>query len=415
MVGLVDCNNFFASCERVFNPKMIGKPVVVLSSNDGCVIARSEEAKKAGIPMGIPAFKAQPLFAKNKVQVFSANFSLYGSLSKKIMRNLKNFSPKVEIYSIDEAFLNLDHAAANLTAFALDMRGKVMKATGVPISIGIAETKTLAKLASHRAKQHGGVFEWCSLQNEDEELKKIPVEEVWGVGWKSGPKLNSLGIYSVFQLKNANQSWMKQTFGINMLRTITELNKTPCIYLHTNEDFRKGIMSSQMFGENIESFEKLSEAVSSYTSRACLKLRNQKSVASHIYVFIKSKYVKNQNQYYSSQVTALPGLSSNTGDFIKAALQALEGIYKPGYLYKKAGVMLTGIVPESQAQISLSHSERLKQKSDKIMHGIDEINSRYGRDFIRYASSGIKREWQAKKRMSSPKYTTSWNELLTIR
>jgi len=417
MIGLVDCNNFYASCERAFNPKLRGKPIVVLSNNDGCVIARSNEAKKY-IPMGAPAFKYKEEFERHEIYVFSANFTLYGDISGRVMRTLKSFIPTIEIYSIDEAFLDLKNFRMNLNDYCRVIRTNILQSTGIPVSIGIAPTKTLAKVCNHYAKDNkatGGVFLWSDLPDKDDFLKKLPVERIWNVGYRSSAKLNINGIYNAYQLKNANQTWIRDQFSVTGLRTVTELNEIPCFKMANNDDPRKGITSSRSFGKSISKLEDLEEAVASYITRAWEKLMEQESACSQVYVSIITNRHNDSPQYYNSIVLPLTVSTWYLPDLIATALKALRLIYKKGYFYKKATTMLLGITQRDAVNLSLIKPDYDFTKYNNLMRAIEKINKSKGSEFIKYASTGIKKPWRDKSELKSQKFTTSWNELLTVR
>lgn len=417
MIGLVDCNNFYASCERAFNPKLRGKPIVVLSNNDGCVIARSNEVKKY-IPMGAPAYKYKEEFERHEIYVFSANFTLYGDLSGRVMRTLKSFVPKIEIYSIDEAFLDLKNLKMDLTEYGKVIRANILQSTGIPVSIGIAPTKTLAKICNHYAKDNkatGGVFLWGDLPDKDDFLKKLPVERIWNVGYRSSAKLNINGIYNAYQLKNANQTWIRDQFSVTGLRTVTELNEIPSFKMVNNDDPRKGITSSRSFGKSISKLEELEEAVASYITRAWEKLMEQESACSQVYVSIITNRHNDSPQYYNSIVLPLTVSTWYLPDLIATALKGLRLIYRKGYFYKKATTMLLGITQRDAVNLSLIKPDYDFNKYNNLMKAIEKINKSKGSEFIKYASTGIKKPWRDKSELKSQKFTTSWNELLTVR
>lgn len=413
--ALVDCNNFYASCERIFNPKLEGKPVVVLSNNDGCIIARSNEAKALGIKMGAPFFKCKSLIKRHNVQVFSSNYALYGDLSQRVMDVLQQMEPEVEIYSIDEAFVSLPYSE-NLTEYATQLRNKVKQCVGIPVSIGIAPTKTLAKLANRIAKknaQYNGVFDISSHDKIDELLSSIEVGDVWGIGRQSTKKLNRQGIYSVLQLKKANDAWIRKHLTVTGLRTVMELRGIPCISLENTQASKKSIISSKSFGSPVGSLADLTEAISTYTSRAAEKLRNQKSIAGGLHVFITTNRFKTCMQYSNSEMVILPEPTSSTPALIGAAVKCLKHIYKPGYEYQKAGVMLTDIASETCQQKNLF----METSDDKapLMKALDKINERWGRHTLQYAVTGFKKPWKFKQTRKSPAYTTRWADLPIVK
>jgi len=419
MYALVDCNNFYASCERVFQPKLRGRPIVVLSFNDGCVIARSQEAKDIGIPMGAPAFKHKHLFERFNVAVFSANFVLYGDISSRVMKILRSSVPDIEIYSIDEAFLKFKlNESRDLRKTCLEIHDEVERSTGIPISVGIAPTKTLAKIGSHVAKKdksYKGVFDWNLLQNKDELLRKTPVGDIWGVGFRTTYKMNAVGIYNALQLRDANEAFIRKQFSVSILRTQTELREIACLTLESVQP-RKGIMSSRSFGRPVFSKEELRQAVATYISRGCEKLREQKSAASYIYVSIKTSMHKSKYpQYFAYKIKSLPYASFYTPDFISRGFEILDEIYKPGYRYKKATIMLLGITPQNQMQLSFGEKDNDFHKKVNLTKTFDGINNRYGLEVIKYGATGTEQPWRVKNQLCSPRYTTSWEDLLVVR
>jgi DNA polymerase V len=416
MFALVDCNNFYASCERVFDPGLKNRPIVVLSNNDGCIIARSNEAKKIGIPMGAPVFQAKNLIDKYNVKLCSANFSLYGDISSRVMRILAEAFPDIEIYSIDEAFLALDKLkVVSLTEYCSNVRELILRSTGIPVSIGIAPTKTLAKICSHIAKKSSKVSNWNEIEDKDKTLKETSVEEIWGVGYRTSKKLNAFGVYTALDLRDKGDMWVRKQFNVTMLRTVSELKEISCLPLETVFEPRKGIMSSRSFGRPVTKLSELEEAVSTYTSRACEKLIEQGSAAAYIYVSIKTNMHRTDiPQYFQYKIVSLPNTTWYVPDFINAALRGLREIYKPGYRYKKATVMLLGIVPKDQVPLSLFGNQDFK-KIDKINNIITTINREHGSEFIKYAATGIRQQWRMKHEMCSPRYTTRWEEILKIK
>ncbi len=418
MYALVDCNNFYASCERVFNPKLIGKPIVVLSNNDGCIIARSQEAKDIGLPMGAPIHELRNMVELHNVQVFSANFQLYGDMSHRVMRILNSYVPQMEIYSIDESFLSMDSLdiKKDYIDFGIKMRTDILKSTGIPVSVGIAPTKVLAKICNHVAKKKtkSGVFYWDSVQDKDAFLKDLPVQEIWGVGRKTSYKLNELGIYNALQFKNCNEMWLRKNFSVTELRIATELKEIPCLNLETKAP-RKNILSSRTFGKPVYTIEGLEEAVSSYITRGSEKLREQGSLASFVYVSIKTNmHRKDLPQYFNYAIVATKCPTAYNPDLIKTGFAALHSIFKPGFRYKKATIMLLGLVPDSQAPLDLFESDDTYNKKMSLMKQFDNLNATYGREVVKYASSGLKQPWRNKKEMCSPQYTTNWEHLLRV-
>jgi len=418
--ALVDCNNFYVSCERVFNPKLNGIPVVVLSNNDGCVVARSNEAKALGITMGVPYFKAEEIIKKNNVKVFSSNYSLYGDMSERVMNILNSFTPNIEFYSIDEAFLNLkDLAIKDFTKYGSEIRKTIFKCTGLPVSVGIARTKTLSKIANEFVKHHNrlkGVFDIIDHKQMDLLLSKVPCFDVWGIGGAYGKMLMNNKILTAKDFKNAGDSFVKSKMGIVGLRTKWELQGLSAVHLEEIVEPKKGIMSSRSFGRYVSSLPELEEAVSQYCIRATEKLRHQRSNCNNVYVFIQTnQYKLTDMQHAESKTITLPEPTNYTPEIVKYATFLIRKIYKKGFNYIKAGVMLGNIVPESPVQLNVFLSNRDHDKRSKIMKTMDKINNTFGRDTLKIASSGTKQNWSMKRQHISQRYTTNWNELLTIK
>ncbi len=419
LFGLVDCNNFYASCERVFKPKLRGKPIIVLSNNDGCVIARSNEAKTVGITMAQPYFECKKLVKKYNIAVFSSNFSLYGDFSNRIMNILENFTTDLEIYSVDEAFLDLTSMPVkDIIAYAQTIRKTVKDWTGIPVSIGIGPTKTLTKLANKIAKKnpgHNGVFNITDCPDIDQILEKIDVGEVWGIGWKLRKFLHQYNIKNVLQLKNTDDEWVKKHMAINGLRTVLELRGIPKIEMAEVEEAQKSIITSRSFRHPVTTLQPLKEAVATFTSRTTEKLREQGCVASHIQVYISTGYHQQGAMYRESKGKELPYPTAYTGDFIAVAHECLKNIFKWGYGYKKAGVILTGIVPKRHQQLDLFTPLQNYEKKNKLMEIMDQTNWRWGSETLQYGATGINRKWSYRQEKRSPNYTTQWDQILTIR
>jgi len=415
--ALVDCNNFYASCERVFRPDLREAPIVVLSNNDGIVIARSNEAKALGIGMGEPYFKVEGFIRKHGVHVFSSNYTLYGDMSHRVMEMLRQLEPEVEVYSIDEAFMALPAGKKfDLTAHGREIQATVKRCTGIPVSIGFAPTKTLAKLASRIAKKDpalGGVFDLTACDDVDALLAATEVADVWGIGRRSTKKLSTRGIRTVLDLKHANDAWVRKQLTVTGLRTVWELRGIPCIALDDAPAPKKGIVTSKSFGRRVESLAELTEAVATYAARAAEKLRAQGGIAHSLHVFINTNRFKPELPQYSNSVTmTLPEPTASTPVLIRHALLGLNRIYRPGYEFQKAGVMLTDIVPSSQRQGNLFERER---GDSGLMRALDRINVRWGRDTVQYAVSGFKREWDFKRLQLSKAYTTRWDQLPVVK
>ena len=417
LFALVDCNNFYASCKRVFNPKLENKPVVILSNNDGCAVAMSNEAKKLGIKIGTPIYQVMHLIRKYDVRVFSSNYALYGDLSNRVMNVISDIAPDMEIYSIDEAFLKLDGIRDNLTEFGKKIKETVKKFTGIPVSVGIASTKTLAKLANRIAKKNKeGVLDFTSLADTDEILKNIDAEDIWGIGAQKSLKLYQYGIRNAYQLKNTPDVWVRKNLGgIVGLRTVWELRGISCIPIETVRAVNKEIISSRSFGKYVTDFQGLSEAVSSYITIAAEELRRQKALTSSIYVFIRTnRFKENDPQYHNSAHLKLPQPTSYTPDLINYALLLLQSIYRDGFRYKKAGIVLSDIVSESAATGELFEDNQISSQKASLMQTVDKINRKIGNDTVKIASSGIYQQWSMRRELLSPRYTTKWDELLTV-
>jgi len=418
--ALVDCNNFYASCERVFDPRLEGKPVVVLSNNDGCVVARSNEAKALGIKMGAPAFQLEDSFKKNNVTVFSSNYSLYGDMSERVMETLEQFTPDMEVYSIDEAFLSLKGIPpSEVTDYVRRIRATVCRWTGIPVSIGVGQTKTLAKAASKIAKNNprtGGVFNITDHPEIDTLLDNMPVADVWGIGPRHEIFLKRFGIHTARQLRDAHDIWVRKHLTVAGLRIVFELRGVSCIPLEEMPMPKKGIMSSRSFGRPVEYLSELKEAMTTFVSRAAEKLRAQRSAAHILHVFLlTNRFKEDEPQYSNSATTVLPVSSSYTPELIRYAHTLLEILYKPGYRYKKTGVFLTEIVPENEIQTSLLVPGYPYKRNSEVMELVDRINARWGTDTVRYASEGIQRKWTMRRERLSPHYTTVWSEIPVVK
>lgn len=417
-IALIDVNNFYVSCERVFNPKLKEKPIVVLSNNDGCAISRSNEAKALGIKMGEPWFKCQEIANQFGIIGLSSNYALYADMSNRVMTILREFSPDQEIYSIDESFLDLTaFKSKDLTAYGQTMRKRILNWTGLPVCVGIGSTKTLAKLANHCAKkqtQFNGVCNFNVMHHEELNtlLSKLDVGEVWGIGRKIAPKLQALGINTVLDLKNANPQRLKQLFSVIMEKTIQELNGIVCIDLEEIIPPKKQIVSSRSFGHAISDFNGLAESITLYMSRAAEKLRKQKSFAGSIHVYIRTSPFKPTDPFYSNGLTIpLPSPTDDTRQLVNIALWALKQIYKPNHNYAKAGVMVSELVASEGIQNGLFSSVKTNPKSEVLMKTMDSINLKMGRESIKLASEGFKRPWKMKQGNKSPNYTTQWSEI----
>jgi len=420
LVALVDCNNFYVSCERIFNPQLRNKPVVVLSNNDGCVIARSNEAKALGIPMGAPAFKYRDTFRYHNVQVISSNFELYGDISARVMNVLAQLAEEMEIYSIDEAFLDFSAIAhQEVDIFAHHIRAQVKKLTGIPISIGIAPTKTLAKIANKVAKKnaaYNGVCNIARVRDIDVLLDSLDVGDVWGVGRRYAKMLHAYGIKTIKQLKYAPDAWVQKQMTILGLRTVWELRGSACIALEDMHEMNKSIVCSRTFGQRVTTLSDVQEAVATFASRAAEKLQEQKACSSLVHVYIMTSLFQENNQRYGNSFSSyLPVPTSYTPDIIHHALVGVKKIYQSGYEYKKAGVVLLDIVSEKQVQMSILQLSDNNDKKYAAMKVFDSINAKWHRG-VTFAATGVNHQrWRAQRARRSPRFTTCWDELLVVK
>jgi DNA polymerase V len=415
-IALVDCNSFYVSCETLFNPKLKNKPVVVLSNNDGCIISRSNEAKALGIKMGEPYFKEKDIIVKNNVQVFSSNYSLYGDISRRVMRTLKRFNSDIEVYSIDEAFLDLSNFSDDeVEDVGKEIRNTVLKWTGIPTSIGIAKTKTLSKVANHIAKKkQSGVVNLIGIENIDPILEKVEINDVWGVGKQLTKFYHQNGIYNAKQLKNKSNTWIKKSSNVLSSRTAMELGGIPCIDLEATTSKRKSCVVSRSFGKRVENFQELKEAVANYSLNASEKIRSESLIAKSITVFIRTSPFQSRFGYYSNSKTIdFPIATNNSIEIVKAALTGLETIFKNGYRYQKAGVMLTGLSNSNDGK-NLFSSEK-DEKINSLMRSIDNTNHRYGRATLSLASAGVHKKWNMRRQHSSKIDTADYYCLPTIK
>ena len=414
--ALVDCNNFYVSCERVFNPRLEAKPVVVLSNNDGCVVSRSNEAKALKIPMGIAAFKVKHIFEKNNVEVFSSNYSLYADMSSRVMRTLSTFTPAIEVYSIDEGFLNLYGFSGSLTDYGRKIQATVKQWTGIPVSVGIAHTKTLAKIATRIAKKDphtSGVFYMDNSQNHKNLLAPIAVEDVWGIGHRNALKLKQAAIKTALSLKDADIDWIMSKFGINGARTVSELRGTCCYHLEQNPPTKKSIAVSRSFGKAVESPDELAEAVAAFVARAAEKLRKEKLIANTLTVFARTSFFDKQKRYANSQTIALPTPTSFTPELISHATEAAKLLYRDGCSFKKAGIVLGGLEERSKMQLPL-FDKLDRQKAMRLMQAVDMIKTTFPDANTRWAAEGLQQPWLNHFKKRSHRYTTIWNEILEV-
>ncbi|MDY6905497.1 MAG: Y-family DNA polymerase [Thermodesulfobacteriota bacterium] len=414
-VALVDCNNFFVSCERVFQPCLEHRPVVVLSNNDGCVVARSNEAKALGIPMGAPAFKYTGLFREHGVRIFSSNYALYADMSSRVMAILAAETPDMEVYSHDEAFLRLTGKSDDVTQRARAIRARVYQWTGIPVSVGLASTKTLAKAATHVAKTrpaYGGVFAIVSPGAREQVLRDIPVNEIWGIGRQYTRLLNRYGIQTAHEFVQMPEPWIRKQMTIRGLYTVRELKGHPCIGLETVRASAKSIVRSRSFSRRVTCRKDLQEAVALHVHRAGEKLRAAGQRAHCLHVFLQTDRFRPVPQYNPYDWTMITPPVNHTAPLLKAARAVFDRIYRSGYEYRKAGVVLSGLVNGRHRQVWLHEVlEHSGAGHEKVIKAVDAINTRYGRDTVQYAAAGIQRAWEMTQRHRSSRFTSRWEEL----
>lgn len=418
--ALVDCNNFYASCEKLFRPDLKDTPVVVLSNNDGCVVARSREAKLLGIKMGVPAFQIKAEMQRHGILAFSSNYALYADLSSRVMRTLEEMAPRVEVYSIDEAFLDLTgiESAISLVEFGQQVRERIGHWIGITVCVGIAPTKTLAKLANHAAKKYPATQGVVDLTNQDRQrrlLALVPVDDVWGVGRRLSKRLNALGITTALDLANASPRAIRDQFSVVLERTVRELNGESCIELEEIPPTKKQIVCSRSFGVKVTQFELLREAVCEYATRATEKLRKEQQQAKVMTVFIRtSPFKDNEPQYSNSASGELLIPSCDTRDFIELANHLLKRIWKDGFRYAKAGVMLSDFYDPGMFQPGLFDDVSTRSNSQQLMSVLDTINQS-GAGKVFFAGQGTKKDWSMKREHLSPAYTTRWDQLPRVK
>lgn len=421
MFALCDVNAFYASCETVFRPDLKGRPVVVLSNNDGCVIARSVEAKPF-VKMGEPWFKQKDAFRRHGVIAFSSNYELYADMSNRVMTTLEEISPRVEIYSIDEAFCDLTGVrnCRNLTEFGRELRGEVLKRTHLTVGVGIAQTKTLAKLANHAAKQWqrqtGGVVDLSNLERQRKLMALLPVEEVWGIGQRVAKKLDAMGIKTVLQLADTDIRFIRKHFSVVLERTVRELRGEKCLEFETLIPAKQEIVCSRSFGSRITDYDEMHQAICSYANRAAEKLRSENQYSRFISAFVKtSPFAPNESYYENSASVQLLTPTQDSRDIIGAATRCLDAIWRDGYWHQKAGVMLGDFFSQGVAQLNLFDDNPLRHNSSALMKVLDQLNTKEGRGTLYFAGQGIQPQWQMKRDMLSPRYTTRFADLLMVR
>jgi len=411
MLAIADCNNFYASCERLFQPQYKSRPVVILSNNDGCVIARSDEAKAVGIKMGAVFYQIQEEIKKYNIAVFSSHYTLYGDISSRVMTNLARFSPDVEVYSIDECFFGL-YGFDNLQSYAELIRTTVIRNTGIPISIGVAPTKVLAKVANKLSKKANGVMILDTQAKITETLKNYPVEDLWGIGRQYAHKLITMGIETAGQLRDLPVDWVQTNMTIVGVRMWRELWGQSCIPLNLVLDRKKAMCTSRAFGKLTDDYTELREATTSYISRLAVKLRREKCCATAITVKLQTnRFNPNHRQTFPSITIALPNPVNNTHDLVRTALEGLRKIYVRGYLFQKVEVMATGLIPETEVQLNM-FSPYKGIEHDKLSKVMDKLNFHYGAGTLRMATEGTKQRWTLRREFLSPEYTTNWKDII---
>ena len=419
MFALIDCNNFYVSCERVFDPALNGKPVVVLSNNDGCAISRSNEAKKLGIPMGAPAFKYEKVFKQHNVKIFSSNFPLYGDMSSRVMNILSSYTPNIEIYSIDEAFLEFKgFQEYDLEVYCKEIQKKVLKWTGIPISIGIAPTKALAKVASRISKKFpkktNGVYMIKSEQNRIKALKWLEIKNVWGIGFRHAKRLRSFKINNTYDFVSLPDDWVRKQMSVVGLRLKKELEGESVLCLEENRSPKKAIATTRSFEGTITDFEKIKERVSTFAVCCAEKLRLQQSTCNAVYVFVRSnKFQKNKPQYRNGIMMTIPFATNSNMVISKYATEGLKKIFRSGFNYKKSGVIVMAINSIKNYQTNLFENENPKHR--KLMKTIDYIQKKDGQSKIKLASQDLKKRWKMKQERLSNLYTTKINDIIELK
>ena len=417
-VALLDCNNFYASCERVFDASVKRKPIVVLSNNDGCVVARSEEAKEIGVTMGAPLFKVESLLNEHDAEIFSSNYALYGDMSLRVMNLLHNFTPEVEIYSIDEAFLNLEPRRNSLDNLAHSIREKMYKWTGIPVSIGIAETKVLAKIANKRAKKdelrEKGVLNLYRSDKTEPILKETLVADIWGIGYRSALKLRQNQITNAWQLRETDNRFVRRLLTVAGARIALELRGIKCLPFEQVQTRKHNITCSRSFGQTINEYKDLREAVLYFLTRACEKMRKYNLAANAVTVFVSTDRFRPVPFEYSKTATYSSAYPTDANQELQEwTIKTLEKIFREGIEYRKAGIILNGLVSSEQLTKRLFDDERF-QRMHNLTKAIDEINQKFGRDTVKFATVKTEGNWKMKQSRKSPAYTTNWNELQIV-
>ena len=413
--ALIDCNAFYVSCERVFNPKLNNKPVVALSNNDGCIIARSKEAKALGIKMGVPLFKVKDIVERENVIVFSSNYTLYADMSRRVMNIISEFAPSIEVYSIDEAFIELTNMNVDYESYVRQMRKVILQYTGIPVSIGVASTKTLTKVANHIAKDDESLEGVCSLvkhENLDQVLEDTNVVDVWGVGRQLSKKLIANGIFNAKLLKNCEDGWVRKMMSVNGLKTVSELREISCLDLEETSATRKSCCTTRSFGKPLENLDDIEQAVTTFARRATERIRGENLTASTVSVFLRTNPFDRNRYYSNSSTTTLSYPTYDTMQIVKTALQLTKIIFRENYKYKKAGVLLSGFYEKGTETKDLFSETRYR--SPKLMSAVDQINERYGSDTIQIATECQIGKWKQKRKNCTQSYTTQLDNVLLI-
>jgi len=424
LIALVDCNNFYVSCERVFRPDLIGKPVAVLSNNDGCIVARSKEVKDLGVKMGVPLFQIQQLVNQHQIKLFSSNYTLYADMSARVMSILEEFAPSLEVYSIDEAFLDLTGVYPcqnDSIAYGQRIRMTVARTTGIPVCVGMGPTKTLAKLANFAAKKWRkteGVLDLSETMRREKLMRIVPVGEVWGIGSRTSAKLNQLGIYTVWDLAIQPSKRIQAQFNVVVARTVLELNGVPCMELEEITPNKQEIVCSRSFSRRLTDYRELSEALAEFCCRAAEKLRRQQSVTGCITIFIRtSPFNPKEPQYQRAASVKLDAATQDTRTIIATANRMLKELFKAGYGYQKCGVQLSQLQPKSapgQLELFDFVDSDLPAENRPLMEAMDRINRRFPKS-ISVAATGFDKSWKPKAERISPRYTTDWRELVCVK
>jgi DNA polymerase V len=417
IIALIDCNNFYCSCERMFDARLFNRPVVVLSNNDGCVIARSEEAKSAGIKMGVPFFQIEDVIARHDVAVFSSNYELYGDMSARVMETLGRFTPEVEVYSIDEAFLDLSGIPySSLTELGRKIQETVYALVGIPVTVGIAETKTLAKIANRIAKKSekaGGVLDLTRSPFQEHALTRTPVSQVWGIGRQYAKLLKERGVTNALQLRDVEVGWARRAMTVVGARVVEELRGVSCLPLELCPLAKRSITVSRSFGELVSDVSELCRAVAHYVTCAAVRLRKHGLTAGVVTAFLQTNRFSKEPQHFGSATAEIAVPTDSTLELLHYALRGLQEAFREGFQYKKAGVMFSGLVPKGAPSRSFFNPDR-RERMSGLIQTVDRINRKFGRDTIHFGRLEADGRWKTKAEKRSPRYTTRWNELLTI-